>query len=90
MEEFIYKGTISVMIFEGDDAIKILRTMQGNKNIKGTIRGDFSVKDSPSFENALHASDSIEEAEREIKIWLTKGQIIDINNDCVNTEDSPV
>ncbi|ATU08915.1 nucleoside-diphosphate kinase [Methanohalophilus portucalensis] len=57
------------MIVEGKDAIKSMRTINGATNpseaMPGTIRGDFALE---TGRNVVHASDSVESAEREISI----------------------
>ena len=54
------------MIVEGEDVISKLRAMVGKTRgaEAGTIRGDFG---SDGYRNLIHASDSIENAEIEIK-----------------------
>lgn len=69
--DFIANGKVMAMIVEGDDSIKSMRNLIGDKNptvaLPGTIRGDFSYSTS---ENIIHGSDSPESAEREIEIWF--------------------
>ena len=66
--KFMTSGPIVAMIIEGREAIKVVRKLAGATDpveaLPGTIRGDFSVLE-PA--NTLHASDSKEAAEREIK-----------------------
>lgn len=53
--------------FEGIDAVEVVRTMagatNGRKALPGTIRGDYCVSHQ---ENIIHASDSLETAEKEL------------------------
>lgn len=69
--DFIANGKVMAMVVEGDDSIKSMRNLIGDKNptlaLPGTIRGDFSYSTS---ENIIHGSDSPESAEREIEIWF--------------------
>ncbi|MEM2878696.1 MAG: nucleoside-diphosphate kinase [Candidatus Hadarchaeales archaeon] len=69
--EFMTSGDIVVMKVEGCRAISRMREMIGPTNPKlapkGTIRGDFGTD---TTRNAVHASDSEESAEREIKIFF--------------------
>ena len=69
--EFISNGKVMAMIVEGQDVIRIMRNLIGDKDplqaIPGTIRGDFSYS---TTENVIHGSDSIESAKREINIWF--------------------
>ncbi len=71
---------VVVMCLKGRDAVKIVRLMTGATNgreaLPGTIRGDFSVS---GQENIVHASDSVESAEIEIKRFFLPGEIFDYN-----------
>lgn len=78
-EYFVGKPTI-VAIYSGDDIIRKIRDRIGDKDPlkagKDTIRGMYSndslelatVERRP-VKNVIHASDSLEEALREIKVW---------------------
>lgn len=65
--EFMISGPVIVMVLEHDDCVKYIREIIGNTNpeeaAEGTIRRLFA--ESMTF-NAVHASDSIENAEKEI------------------------
>ncbi len=65
---FMTSGPIVAMILEGREAVSVVRKLAGATDpaeaLPGTIRGDYSVLE-PA--NTVHASDSIESAEREIK-----------------------
>ncbi|MGL4849624.1 MAG: nucleoside-diphosphate kinase [Clostridium sp.] len=69
--QFITRNPICAMIIEGEDAIKKVRELNGDTNPskakEGTIRNLYG--DSIG-ENCVHSSDSVESAEREIKIWF--------------------
>ena len=64
-------GPVVCMIWEGLDAVKTGRKMLGAtkplNSEPGTIRGDFCIE---SGRNIVHGSDSVESAEREIKLWF--------------------
>ncbi|MBR5323380.1 MAG: nucleoside-diphosphate kinase [Muribaculaceae bacterium] len=69
---------VIVCCYEGVDAIEAVRTITGpttgRKAPAGTIRGDFSM----SFqENIVHASDSPETAEAELKRFFKAEEIFD-------------
>ena len=69
---------VIVCCYEGVDAIEAVRTITGpttgRKAPAGTIRGDFSM----SFqENIVHASDSPETAEAELKRFFKPEEIFD-------------
>ncbi|HID47106.1 MAG TPA: nucleoside-diphosphate kinase [Methanothermococcus okinawensis] len=69
--DFITSHRVVAMVIEGEEAISVVRKMIGKTNPleadMGTIRGDFgySVPD-----NLVHASDSEENAKREIQLFF--------------------
>jgi len=75
---FITSGPVVATVWEGLDAIKIVRKIVGatspDKAEPGTIRGDFVL--CTTF-NVVHASDSIETAKREINLFFEKNEIFD-------------
>ncbi|MEY9871415.1 nucleoside-diphosphate kinase [Streptacidiphilus sp. MAP12-33] len=68
---FMSSGPSVAMIIEGESVIEGIRLLAGKTNPleagPGTIRGDFATI---TRENLIHASDSVESAEREIKIFF--------------------
>lgn len=70
--EYITSGPVVAMILEGEDAVNIVRMMIGktspSESLPGTIRGDFSLNITI---NVVHASDSLENAEREMKRFFS-------------------
>lgn len=84
---FLTAGPVLIMVIEGNSAVGIVKKLVGSTepltSDVGTIRGDHTIDsyllssaDNRSVRNLLHCSDSPEEAEREIKIWLDKKEII--------------
>ena len=71
LRTFVTSGPLVAMVLEGDEAIEVVRALNGatdgRKAAPGTIRGDLSLS---NRENLVHGSDSPESAEREIKIWF--------------------
>jgi nucleoside-diphosphate kinase len=69
--EFMTSGPSIAMIVEGEEVVKGIRMLAGATNPleagAGTIRGDYATI---TRENLIHASDSPESAEREIKIFF--------------------
>ena len=65
---FMTSGPVLAMIVEGQDVVKGMRILMGatkfEEALPGTIRGDYAFCTS---ENLIHGSDSIENAEIEIK-----------------------
>lgn len=68
MINYITSGPVIAMIISGDRVIEAVRSMIGKTSNfdsqPGTIRGDYGYH---PFENMIHASDSPENAETEIK-----------------------
>lgn len=73
LRTFVTSGPSLAMIVEGDEAIEVVRAINGatdgRKAAPGTIRGDFSLS---NRENLVHGSDSPESAEREIALWFPR------------------
>ncbi|MFI5693551.1 nucleoside-diphosphate kinase [Kribbella sp. NPDC051586] len=71
LRDFVTSGPLVAMVLEGDEAIEVIRALNGatdgRKAAPGTIRGDLSLS---NRENLVHGSDSEESAGREIKIWF--------------------
>jgi len=71
LRDFVTGGPMVAAIIEGDEAIEVVRAINGatdgRKAAPGTIRGDLALS---NRENLVHGSDSPESAEREIKIWF--------------------
>ena len=71
LRAFVTSGPVVAMVLEGDQAIEVVRGINGapdgRKAAPGTIRGDYSLS---NRENLVHGSDSAESAEREIGIWF--------------------
>ncbi|MBV6701343.1 nucleoside-diphosphate kinase [Kitasatospora aureofaciens] len=69
--EFMTSGPSIAMIVEGEEVVRGIRMLAGATNPleagAGTIRGDYATI---TRENLIHASDSPESAEREIKIFF--------------------
>ena len=69
--EFMSSGPVVAMVVEGERVIEGVRTLAGPTDpiaaTPGSIRGDFGTI---VRENLIHASDSEESAERELKIFF--------------------
>ncbi len=85
--KFMTCGPVIAMIFEGNQAVGIVKKIVGGTepltSDVGTIRGDFTVDsyelsnlDSRAVRNLIHCSDQPEEAEREIALWFKPEEII--------------
>ncbi|KQY58747.1 nucleoside diphosphate kinase [Aeromicrobium sp. Root495] len=71
LREFAVSGPLVALVLEGDEAISVVRTLNGATDGRaaapGTVRGDLSLS---NRENLVHASDSPESSEREIALWF--------------------
>lgn len=71
LREFAVSGPLVSLVLEGDEAIAVVRLLNGKTDGRvadpGTIRGDLSLS---NRENLVHASDSEESAAREIGLWF--------------------
>jgi nucleoside-diphosphate kinase len=76
--DYITSGPILAIILEGEAIIEQVRKMVGETDPKraspGTIRGDYAQQ---IGRNIIHASDSKETAEFEIKLWFDRDEIVD-------------
>jgi nucleoside-diphosphate kinase len=75
--EYMSSGPVVVMVLEGENAVAKNRELMGATNPKeaapGTIRADFAE----SIEaNAVHGSDSLENAQKEIAFFFAEREIL--------------
>ena len=78
VKDSMMAAPVIVCCFEGVDAIQVVHALAGTTNGRiaapGTIRGDYSM----SFqENIIHAADSVEAANDEIKRFFKSEEIFD-------------
>ncbi|MEM2637430.1 MAG: nucleoside-diphosphate kinase [Candidatus Korarchaeota archaeon] len=85
--DWIREKRVVVMVLEGINAVRAVRKLLGEswdpmKCSPGTIRGDYTTVDvkyadamNEPIMNLVHASDSIETATREIRLWFPELQI---------------
>lgn len=70
---YMTSGPVLGMIVEGENAVKGMRILMGATKFEeataGTIRGDYA---NSTAENVIHGSDSVENAEIEIKRFFNK------------------
>lgn len=85
---FMLAGPILAMILEGAHAIEHVRKLVGHGSPLqadvGTIRADYTIDSyiladeaERAARNLVHASSSVSEAEREIKVWFDENEICD-------------
>ncbi len=86
---YMTKGPIVAMVWQGAHAVEIVRKLVGGTEPLasadvGTIRGDFALdsyrmsdNDGRAVRNLIHASGSVKEANDEITHWFKKGEVFD-------------
>jgi nucleoside-diphosphate kinase len=83
--EFITSAPVVAMIWEGDDAVEMARSMIGatdpRKAAPGSMRGDLAVF---TGKNIVHGSDSVESAIREIGLFFIKEEYCSYSLPCEN------
>jgi nucleoside-diphosphate kinase len=86
-EKFMLTAPVVALVLEGVDAIAIARKIIGSTYpaaaAPGTIRGDFahqaksySDTNNIAVANVVHASESLEEARREIALWFHPAEVL--------------
>ena len=84
--EMMQTGPVIAMVFEGVEAVALVRKMVGGTEPKsaapGTIRGDFSHmsfeyadNEGKGIPNLMHASGDPKEAEKEIGHWFSDDEL---------------
>ena len=71
LREFVTSGSLVAIVLEGDQAVDVVRALNGATDGRvaepGSIRGDLSLS---NRENLVHGSDSLESATREIALFF--------------------
>ena len=71
LRAFVTGGPLVALVVEGDEAVEVVRALNGatdgRRAAPGTIRGDLSLS---NRENLVHGSDSPESAAREVALWF--------------------
>jgi nucleoside-diphosphate kinase len=74
---FITSGPVVAMTWEGLNAVTVIRSLMGKTNpaeaAPGTIRGDLALF---MGKNVIHGSDSLQSAEREIKLFFRPEELV--------------
>lgn len=75
--DFITSGPVIAMIWEGQNAVQVVRKMMGSTDPQaaeaGTIRGDYALF---TGNNVIHGSDSARSAAREMALFFSGSEII--------------
>lgn len=84
--KYLSSGPVIAMVWQGNSAVGLVRKITGGTepltSDVGTIRGDLTLDsyamadlDRRSVRNLIHASGTVEEAEKEIKIWFKQEEL---------------
>ncbi|HEY7590207.1 MAG TPA: nucleoside-diphosphate kinase [Candidatus Limnocylindrales bacterium] len=80
--DFITSSPLVAAVFEGPNAIAVVRSMVGSTRpheaAPGTIRGDFALE---TAQNLVHASDGAETAEAEVALWFRPEELVAYDRD---------
>jgi nucleoside-diphosphate kinase len=85
--KFMTCGPVVVMVWEGNQAVAVVKKLVGGTEPAtsdvGTIRGDLTLDsyaisaiDDRAVRNLAHCSDSPEEAQREIALWIGENELL--------------
>ena len=79
--EFHERRKVLAMVYYGEEAIQKVRQLAGKTNPEEadpvSIRGAYGrITTKGVYENVIHASANLEDAEREIKLWFSPEEII--------------
>ena len=75
--DYITSSPVAVAVFEGKDAVAVVRSTVGATNptsaAPGTIRGDWALE---IGRNLVHASDAPETGETEVALWFRADELV--------------
>lgn len=85
---YLQESPVFIMAVEGYECIEIVRKLSGNTipvlANPGTIRGDFSHdsidlanEQNRPLRNIIHASDTVEDGEKEVNLWFEKDELFE-------------
>jgi nucleoside-diphosphate kinase len=74
---YITSGPVVAMVWEGKEAIRVVRDTMGATNpsqaAPGTVRADFALE---IGRNIVHGSDGLETAQQEIKLFFREDELV--------------
>jgi nucleoside-diphosphate kinase len=84
--KYLSSGPVIAMVWQGNSAVGLVRKITGGTepltSDVGTIRGDLTLDSyamadlgQRSVRNLIHASGTVEDAEKEIKIWFKESEL---------------
>lgn len=85
---YMTESPVVAMVLEGNEAVAVVTKTVGTTEPTtadvGTIRGDYTIDsyahstyEDRGVKNLIHCSESVDEAERETKLWFTSEEIHD-------------
>ncbi|NCS98795.1 nucleoside-diphosphate kinase [Candidatus Parcubacteria bacterium] len=85
--KYMSSGPVVAMVWQGVNSVGVVRKIVGSteplSSDIGTIRGDFVLDsykiadtDGRAVRNLIHASGSVDEAEKEIALWFNQNEIV--------------
>lgn len=91
LAKFLSASPVVTMVLEGNKAIPVVRKLVGSteplQSVPGTIRGDYTLdsydladKDGRAVRNLVHASSSLDDAEKETKVWFKNEELVNYRN----------
>ncbi len=87
-----HTNRVLAIVYQGEDAIQKIRDIVGKTNPEEahptSLRGKYGRINSKTgvFENVIHASDSPESAEKEIKVWFSPSELADVMFPVITTK----
>jgi len=83
---FMVSSPILLMVWEGNQAVAVVKKIVGSTDPTasdvGTVRGDLQIDsyslsdvEQRTLRNLVHCSDQVSEAQREIAVWFTDGEL---------------
>ena len=80
--EYITSAPVMAMVWDGPNAVAAVRQTMGatrpTEAAPGSIRHDFALEVS---RNLTHASDSVENGEKEVALWFSPAELVDWKRD---------
>lgn len=87
LEKYMTSGPVVIMVWEGNSAVAVVTKLVGETSPAssdvGTIRGDLTIDsyeiasiDDRAVRNLIHCSDTPENAEKEIALWLGDDEVL--------------
>ena len=87
LKNYLSAGPVIATVWQGAHAVEVVRKLTGGTEPRssdvGTIRGDFVLdsyqmadSDTRAVRNLIHASGSVEEAEKEIPHWFSQDELV--------------